>query len=294
MKPILTPRELAQAIGVSESSVKRWVDDGAIEASRTAGGHRRIPIAAAVRFIRGSESVVARPELLGLADVASVAGGLPAEGEEADALFAHLIAGRDEQAKALIVSLYLGGSSVAEVVDGPLQEAMRRIGELWEHRSDGIFLEHRATAIALHAMARLRTLLAHDTGGPLAVGGGAPDDHHLLPTQCAATVLEAAGFGAVDLGANLPVESAELAAEQLGAGLVWLSVSTDQVPTDLGSQIRGMADRLNERRVPVVVGGVASQWLGLRSRDNLRLCASMAELEAVAQGLLFGAERADR
>ena len=33
MKPVLSPRELAEAIGVSESSIKRWIDDGVIQAS---------------------------------------------------------------------------------------------------------------------------------------------------------------------------------------------------------------------------------------------------------------------
>ena len=55
MKPLLSPRELAQAIGVSESSLKRWADAGQIRVARTAGGHRRISIADAVRFIREAD-----------------------------------------------------------------------------------------------------------------------------------------------------------------------------------------------------------------------------------------------
>ena len=42
MKPLLSPKELADAIGVSESSIKRWVDNGEIQATKTSGGHRRI------------------------------------------------------------------------------------------------------------------------------------------------------------------------------------------------------------------------------------------------------------
>ena len=287
MKPVLTPRELAQAIAVSESSVKRWVDDGTIAANRTAGGHRRIPIAEAVRYIRDSESLLTRPELLGLSDVASVAESFPASGEEATALFDHLIEGRSEEVKGLIVSLYLGGSSVAQVVDGPLRDAMEKIGALWEHRPEGIFFEHRATAIAINSIARLRTLLSTHGGGPLAVGGAAPQDHHLLPTLCAATVLEAAGLEAVNLGANLPVESLRIAIDQLSPSLIWMSVSTDTVSSALGGQLRDLARELRDERIPVVVGGPAIRELGLRSRDNLRVCSSMAELEAIAHGILF-------
>ena len=63
---LLSTRELADALGVSESSLKRWVDSGRISALRTEGGHRRIPLAEAMRFIRDTAAPIARPELLDL------------------------------------------------------------------------------------------------------------------------------------------------------------------------------------------------------------------------------------
>ena len=61
MESLLSPREVAVALGVSESSVKRWVDLGELAALRTAGGHRRITRAEAVRF--GALHCFARREL---------------------------------------------------------------------------------------------------------------------------------------------------------------------------------------------------------------------------------------
>ena len=72
MTTVCSPKDLATAIGVSESSVKRWVDDGTIDASRTAGGHRRIPLSEAIRFIRQRRTPVVRPDLLGLRDLATL------------------------------------------------------------------------------------------------------------------------------------------------------------------------------------------------------------------------------
>jgi excisionase family DNA binding protein len=48
----LSPRQVAEAIGVSESSLKRWCDSGLIPTRRTAGGHRRVPVAGVVAFLR--------------------------------------------------------------------------------------------------------------------------------------------------------------------------------------------------------------------------------------------------
>ncbi|MDX1683088.1 MAG: excisionase family DNA-binding protein, partial [Phycisphaeraceae bacterium] len=68
-KSTLSPKEMALTIGVSESSVKRWVDEGQIEATRTSGGHRRISVPEAVRFVREEDYPLLRPDLLGLADL---------------------------------------------------------------------------------------------------------------------------------------------------------------------------------------------------------------------------------
>ncbi|MBK6463401.1 MAG: helix-turn-helix domain-containing protein [Myxococcales bacterium] len=51
-KEELSPREVAKALGVSESAVKRWCDDGLLPFERTPGGHRRVPSHAVLRFAR--------------------------------------------------------------------------------------------------------------------------------------------------------------------------------------------------------------------------------------------------
>jgi excisionase family DNA binding protein len=48
VKKLVTPKQVAQAINVSESSLKRWCDQGLLTAIRTAGGHRRLALAAAL------------------------------------------------------------------------------------------------------------------------------------------------------------------------------------------------------------------------------------------------------
>ena len=47
-RAFLSPRNLAAAVGVSESSVKRWADEGRIRTALTPGGSRRIQLREAV------------------------------------------------------------------------------------------------------------------------------------------------------------------------------------------------------------------------------------------------------
>ncbi len=46
MKPLVTPKQVGRALDVSESSLKRWCDNGEIATQYTAGGHRRIALTA--------------------------------------------------------------------------------------------------------------------------------------------------------------------------------------------------------------------------------------------------------
>ena len=44
MKTTISPRQVARAIGVGESTLKRWCDRGLIPMLKTAGGHRRLAV----------------------------------------------------------------------------------------------------------------------------------------------------------------------------------------------------------------------------------------------------------
>ena len=289
IKTAISPRDFAKAIGVSESSVKRWVDDGVIEASKTAGGHRKISVKEALRYIRSSGSPLLKPEILGLSEVASLGSAEQrAAAEPVDLFYRFLLNGDQEMARGLLLSLYLDGHSVAQLVDRALRPAMERIGELWKEEHSGIFCEHRATDIAIQAMMRLRTACAAPEGSPRAVGGAPSDDPYMLASIAAATVLEASGLAAVNLGANTPLQTFEFAAADLEAQLVWVSVSAAGEPLELSRGLQRLVRMLGERRVPLVIGGAAVSDLNLPNHPYLYVGHSMAELEALVRGMRTG------
>jgi excisionase family DNA binding protein len=283
MKAILTPRQFADGIGVSESSVKRWVDDGRIVATRTEGGHRRISIQEAARYIREHGTVVVRPDVLGLADVVEATAAAPdGVGEQ---LFHYLRTGAAAEARGFLVSRYLEGSSVAEIIDGPLGYAMTKIGEAWVSNPSGIFWEHRATQIAIQAIDRLRLLMSAREDAPVAVGGAPTGDPYILPSLAAAAVLEGEGVAATNLGPETPLSTLGRASADLDAQLVWLSVSVVADVKKLRREIERLSAELADRGALLVVGGARAPSLGLSKRAALYVGGSMAELEALVQGM---------
>lgn len=278
MSPIISPKKLAEAIGVSESSLKRWADNGHIKVSKTAGGHRRIPIGEAIRFIRAIRAPLVRPDALGLTDVPAYSDPVLSTESPADRLFTHLLNGKAREARGLILSLYLSGESLAGIADGPIRSAMERLGELWKHEPSGIFLEHRATDICIQAVEQLRLLVEPQDGGPVAVGGGPPGDPYLLPSMLVAAVLAAEGWNAINLGPNTPFEAMIAAVERHDPHVVWLSISWIHDARELEEGIAQLASRLAKREIKLILGGRALCHLGLPSMVSLYRGTSLAEL----------------
>lgn len=286
-RTLLSPRELAEAIGVSESSIKRWADDGALRAVRTTGGHRRIPVEEAVQFIRVSGQSVVRPEILGIADAAPFTETLPPPGEGAEVLYRLLAEGSEAGARGFLASLFLSGWSPAQIIDGPLTEAMTRIGELWKNDSSAIYVEHRATDIVVQALSKLRSLVPIPAADALRAVGGAPSgDPYIIPSLAASIVLASLGLRATNLGPETPVETLRHAVDELAPQILWVSASVAPDPAKLREQIVELADAAGLRDCSVIVGGRIAQSLALPPRPNLYAGRSMAELEAFARGLV--------
>ena len=288
MKAVVSPKELAQAIGVSESSLKRWADEGRINVARTAGGHRRIPIAEAIRFIRGTQALLVHPEILGLSEVAGVQTDRSATETETDRLYAYLSNGQAREARDMIMSLYLRGESVAAICDGPIRGAMARIGELWQHDDAGVFLEHRATDICVQAVQQLRTSLDVPHEAPVALGGAPSGDAYILPSLAAATALSAEGFQTINLGPETPLSTLITAAKDRAARLVWLSISVVPQMPDWSKRVSAFAAELDSIGARLAIGGQGHDALRLATAGNVLVGRSMVELVAFAKGLLAG------
>jgi excisionase family DNA binding protein len=275
-----SPRKLAGALGVSESSLKRWIDAGRIRATRTGGGHRRIALSDALAFIRETGAPLARPELLGMREPvpAQDRGALDDDGGLARAL---------QEGDALAVRRWLdarlaGGAQIADLCDGPIRTAMHAIGELWQHDADGVFIEHRATDVCIQALGKLRSTFEPPPQAPVALGGAPEDDPYLLPSAMAALVLAAEGFHTVNLGADTPTGALHQAVAHHQPRLVWLSASSP-VPLPQAHELAAFLTSLPAGTI-AVVGGRHRASIAAADRA-IRTADTMAELAAIARGL---------
>lgn len=286
MKRHISPKDLSAAVGVSESSLKRWVDDGVLRASRTAGGHRRITISEAVRFIRKTGLRLLEPGALGLPDL-DVGDVKQHMAETAHTRLSQaMVAGDGPLVTSMILGAYLGGQTVAAIFDQLVAPALHEMGELWRHDAKGIFVEHRATVLCIEAIHQLRALLpAASADAPTAVGGALSGDIYTIPTLMAATLLAEGGWNETNLGADTPVDSLMHARDAAKAKLVWVSISVDLPEQQLARQLTTLAQRLAKADARLIVGGRCVPAATMAQFAHVHMAGSMSDLASYAAGL---------
>ena len=292
MRDHVSPREVAEAIGVSESSLKRWVDRGALPTARTAGGHRRIPLAAALEFIRREARVIEKPEALGLP--ASLRTGPASLAEAAGVATTALMSGDEETLRGVALKIYLAGHGLPALFDDVLSLAFRRLGDRWQHGQLEVFEERRGVEMTMRLLHALRGLLpAVPAQAPMAVGGSLAGDTYTLAPTMAELTLRELGVRAELLGFGLPAATLRAALRKLEPRLLWLSVSTVPAGDEaaLASDVAGLFEAALAAGAVLVLGGRAlDAGLGAALRHTAH-CRSMGALADFARSFFGTAVR---
>ncbi|QXD15553.1 cobalamin-dependent protein [Rhodocaloribacter litoris] len=220
---ILSTREAASLLGVHESSIKRWCNEGALSCRTTAGGHRRIPVDALVRF--ASERRMNLPLLAFGDEAARVGRGLLRAQREGDFTDLYEVAydalahGDVERFTRLLTFLRRHDVSPARLFDHLVGPVMRRIGEGYVTGHLSVGEEHRMTGLVRDAILRLDApagegLRKQRNGRKrrVAVVGCLQGEVHELGALMVRHVLAARGWQVIYLGLDVPTE--EFAGQQ--------------------------------------------------------------------------------
>lgn len=286
---LLTPKQVAQAIGVSESSLKRWCDQGKIPMICTAGGHRRLPLEGVLEFIRASKRSLVDPEAIYLDSRSARAPRSVAAARKA--FEAALIVGDEGTARQTVLDLFLAGQRLSVIGDEVVARSFHAIGELWECGELEVFRERLACRICSRILAELRGLLSlPKAAAPIALGGTSAGDFYELATTLVELVLRENGWQATSLGSSLPLDTLIAAIGEHQPRLFWLSVSyiadDEQFLTDYSALYEAAAGK-----TALVVGGRALSDSVRRRMKYAAFCDNLQHLETFIATLDAGTAR---
>ena len=278
MKTSISPRQVARAIGVSESTLKRWCYRGLIPMLKTAGGHRRLAVSDVIAFLRESGHEIAHPELLGLpAAVGRTQWTLDRAREQ---FLQSLINGHREVANEVITDLHVAGHTIPAIFDAVIAAAFHELGKRWACGDIAVYEERRACEICMSILRELRPRLleSRQSRTQTAIAATLENDIYTLPVTMVELVLADAGWNATSLGSNLPVQTLVEATNKIAPALFCLSVSHFEDQGEFLAQLEQLssAARLNNCRL--IVGGQAVMVQDIDSALNIEYCQSFGKL----------------
>ncbi len=280
---LVSPKQVARAIGVSESSLKRWCDHGLIETVRTAGGHRKMPTTDVLRFIREHGHPLVSPEVLGLPPASEFAelGLTRGQPRMVDAL----LNGDELLARQIVFDLYLARHPISVICDEVFAAAFREIGDRWACHDADVYQERRSCEICIRILHEVRKIQRIPDGEWTATGGTIEGDHYSLPSAMVELVLRESGFRAMTLGTSIPIPSLIKAVRETKPKLFWLSVSHIPEGFSFIDEFAALSQTCVSAGTALAVGGRALTE-DLRQRMTYSaFCDTMQHMEGFARAL---------
>ena len=147
--PYVSTAQVAEALGVGITTVKRWVDQGILPAHKTPGGHRKILLSDVIRAIREGDFPRLDLSRLGLFPVGRDS---PDPKSLSAALLAALKRGEAETLRSLLQGAHRSGLAIETLADAVVAPAMRRLGHAWAEGRLDVWQEHRGTQLCAAAL----------------------------------------------------------------------------------------------------------------------------------------------
>lgn len=304
-----SPKQVAQALQVSESSVKRWCDRGVIRTDRTLGGHRRIPLEHLMEFLESTNRRIVDPSAIGLSDrrqledqrqiqrdaIAELSNRADRVGEDpsiANAPFLQsqferaLLAGDEAQCRKVISSWYAIHGNMASVADDLMAPTFRVIGQMWECGRADVYQERRGCEICIRLIHELRRLISDPFNeAPLAMGGTSEGDNYQVANQLIEIIFREAGWRTISLGSGVPFTSMASAIQKYRPKVFWLSVSHIDSDDDFLDRFQRFSEELPQGTMLVVGGRCLSDSLRKKMQFSA-YCDSMRQLSNLARTLI--------
>ena len=288
---VLSTADVARLFNVTETTVKRWADDGTLKCQKTPGGHRKYDVRCVVEFAESHKfepvGALTIPEDDRL--------GPRIQSAVLDRDFPSLVEAFVEKALSLdpgelflfLSYLYQHRIHLWEIHDLLVRPGMEEIGRRWLAGEITVCNEHRASYETLEALVKLQAQIRiRSQNGKSVVCSCLGDELHDIGLRCAAHMFEAEGWTTTYLGARTPVEALTATIQELHPTVVSLSVT--YVPPQ-GLPEAGLSriiDAAHDARSQIILGG--------RGAYAMQQHATTGEVVTSSRGLLTFIESFER
>lgn len=239
---VLSTREVARLLRVSEATIKRWADDGLLSCFKTPGGHRKFRLED-INVFRSSRGFVQSSDPL-------------ADGTAGVDELMRLALSGDGIALANTLIAALGrGEPLEKLCDEWLLPMMVEVGARWECGALSVAQEHIVSQTVIDSLSQVAVVVQADPKRGIALTGCLEGERHDIGSRMASLILRKHGYRVLQLGADTPVADVMNLAERENVTLIALSGAGDVAVPYVTRAIDRLADWARRTLVRVIVGG---------------------------------------
>lgn len=265
MKTLLSTRDVANLLRVTETTIKRWTAGGKLSCVKTPGGHRRYRMMEVLRFAGEQAYPVSgiHPAASPSADFDTLEFSMYRRDFAPVAALLLESALKGERARILEILTYLTKRQVgmAAIGDEIIRPVLSSIGRQWTDGMLEINQEHIASQALLEAVIRLSPELPRKpSNGLTAVCAGAEGDQHEIGLRLLCYVLEGEGWTVHYLGANTPFDTLRSYIAGTRPGLLCLSTTVRRTEATT-ADLRALGAHARSIGTVFLVGGASAAEL---------------------------------
>lgn len=259
-KTVLSTIDVARLFNVTETTVKRWADEGMLRCQKTPGGHRKFPIRSVIEFAEAHNfepiGALALPDSDGLGGAIQLA-IIKRDFSVLEHAFVEKALSPDKADLYIFFSyLYEHRVPLWEIYDRVLRPGMAEIGARWARGAIGISQEHRASYETLDALAKLQNeILIKPSVGKTAVFAALGEELHEIGLRCASYLFESEGWQTHYLGARIPAADVIAASKEFKPAVLALSVTGVSGGQEAAQQLTQVGEAVYGNGTKVLVGG---------------------------------------
>lgn len=265
-KSYLSTADVSRLFGVTETTVKRWADEGTLKCQKTPGGHRKFEIRHVVEFAETNDFEPAGA--LAFADDDGLTLNIQTAVLErsypilVEAYIRRALAPGAERLSSFLSYLYQHRIQLWEIHDHIIRPAMQELGDRWTRGELCISQEHEASYSTLEALARLQCQIRiKPPGGQSVVCATLGDDLHEIGLRCAAYLFASEGWETYYLGSRIPAQAVTKAIARWNPRVVCVS-ATHGEPSRLRESLSVIAGAAADVGAAVLAGGGLAPALG--------------------------------
>jgi len=288
-KTILSTADVARLFSVTETTVKRWSDEGRLKCQKTPGGHRKFEIRNVVDFAEknnfepvGALAFATDDKLAQRIQVAM----LGRDFSELVAAFVEAALFPDRMELFMFLSyLYQHRVQLWEMHDLVIRPGMAEIGERWIRGEIGVNHEHRGSYETLDALAKLQAQIhIRESTGRSVVCACMQDELHEIGLRCASYLFESEGWMTTYLGARMPDDAIASAVHEMKPDVLCLSVTNPPADGLLEKTLEEIVIAARDVKTKVILGGRLASALTIQPGMVDAIPASSRELLDFIEG----------